>query len=170
MDDLLVLIDPECPNENPILPPAKDGDVGYDLKVWVRRKKQDLQASSFSSFNDILLEVSKNPSIIIPPQQMANFGTGVSVKLPKGYWGAIKPRSSTFAKRKLFVMGGTIDEGYIGELSIFIWNPTRELRQVENGDRLAQLIISPRVTPAINIVNSLPQTKRGDSGFGSTDY
>lgn len=145
---LQVMINMDCPNENPISPPAKNGDVGYDLKVWI---------------DDAFEE-----ELTINPQKMINIRTGVYVKLPEGYWGDIRPRSSTFAKRKLFVMGGTIDEGYTGEISIFIWNPTLEPHIVRNGDRLAQLVLVPRFTPPIDIVETLPDTTRGNSGFGST--
>jgi len=145
--NILVRIHPDCPNDEPILSPAKEGDVGYDLKVWI-----------------------EDGDVIIPPQEMKNFRTGVFVKLPSSHWGNIRPRSSTFAKRKLFVMGGTIDEGYIGEISVFIWNPTMEAQTISNGDRLAQLIIMPKITPPIEIVDRLPATKRGDSGFGSTGF
>ena len=143
--DLLVRIHPDCPNKEPICQPAKQGDVGYDLKCWL----------------DEPLE--------IPNGEMANIRTGVFLKLPKDTWADIRPRSSTFAKRKLFVMGGTIDEGYTGEISIFIWNPSKTHHTVENGDRLAQLVICPRIIPRVNIIDKLPITQRGASGFGSTD-
>jgi len=144
----MVRVHPECPNEDPISGPAKPGDVGYDLKTWVE--------------ND-------GGTFVVNPQKMVNIRTGVYIKLPEGYWGDIRPRSSTFAKRKLFVMGGTIDEGYTGELSIFIWNPTLEPHPIHNGDRLAQLVIHSRVVPPIEVVGNLPNTVRGTSGFGSTD-
>ena len=150
MDDvkLMVRIHPECPNKDPILRPAKPGDVGYDLKAWVE---------------------SDDGTFIVNPQKMINIRTGVYIKLPEGHWGDIRPRSSTFAKRKLFVMGGTIDEGYTGELSVFIWNPTLEPNPIHNGDRLAQLVVHSRVVPIIEVVGDLPNTVRGTSGFGSTD-
>ena len=141
---LLVRIHPECPNKDPICPPAKPGDVGYDLRAWV------------------------DEEYIINPEEMANIRTGVYVKLPAGFWGDIRPRSSTFAKRRLFVMGGTIDEGYTGEISIFIWNPTRSAHTIKNGDRLAQLVVMAKYTPTIYVVNDLPQTERAETGFGST--
>jgi dUTP pyrophosphatase len=154
---LMVRVHPECPNESPILPPAKPGDVGYDLKVWIEPGMYQGDGQFIAG------------EFVINPQKMVNIRTGVYVKLPEGYWGDIRPRSSTFAKRKLFIMGGTIDEGYTGEISIFIWNPTLEPHPVHNGDRLAQLVITPRVTPPIEVVGDLPETARGDSGFGSTD-
>lgn len=144
---LMVRVHARCPNKSPIVFPAKPGDVGYDLKAWVE----------------------SGDTITIEPQSMINIRTGVYVKLPEGYWGDIRPRSSTFAKRKLFVMGGTIDEGYTGELSVFIWNPTPDPNPVHNEDRLAQLVIHQRIVPEIEIVGELPKTVRGESGFGSTD-
>jgi len=146
-EQLMIRIHPECPNESPISAPAKHGDVGYDLKAWIE---------------------SPNGEMVISPQKMMNIRTGVYLKLPDRHWGDIRPRSSTFSKRQLFVMGGTIDEGYTGEISIFVWNPTLDPHPVKNGDRLAQLVIVPSVTPPIQVVGALPNTARGDSGFGST--
>ena len=148
MRDLQVKYHPDCPNEDAILPPAKHGDVGFDLKLWIEEPGGILN---------------------ILPQRMVNIRTGVHIKLPTGYWGDIRSRSSTFAKRKLFVMNGTIDEGYTGEISIFIWNPTLDAHELRNGDRLAQLVIIPRIVPQLNVVEELPITDRGTSGFGSTD-
>jgi dUTP pyrophosphatase len=144
---LMVRIHPDCPHKNPILPPVKPGDVGYDLLLWTE-----------NSHNGVRIE----------PHEMMNIRTGVYIKIPEGYWGAIRPRSSTFARKKLFVMGGTIDEGYTGEISIFIWNPMNKECKVENGDRLAQLVLMKRYTPDIEIVGELPKTERGESGFGSS--
>ncbi len=142
---LMVRIHPDCPNNDPIAAPAKEGDVGYDLRVWL-----------------------ETDGVVIQPNTMVNLRTGVFLKLPDGCWGDVRPRSSTFSKRKLFIMGGTIDEGYTGEISVFVWNPTSEPHAVNNGDRLAQLVIAPRIVPQLNIVTDLPTTERGDTGFGST--
>ena len=144
--DLMIRVHPDCPHNDPILSPAREGDAGYDLRVWID---------------------TGHPTVL-RPHEMSNFRTGVYVKIPEGYWGAIRPRSSTFAKKQLLVMGGTIDEGYTGEISIFIWNPMNNSISVEDGDRLAQLLLIPRFTPPIKIVGQLPETQRGTEGFGST--
>lgn len=145
-DKLMIRVHPECPNKNPILAPAKMGDVGYDLKIWLDGKDE----------------------IEILPQRMTNIRTGVFIKLPENTWGDIRSRSSTFFKRHLFVMGGTIDEGYTGEISIVMWNPTLDPHKVKNGDRLAQLVVVPKYTPDMVVVDDLPNTSRGSTGFGST--
>ena len=144
-EELRIRIHPECPNEDPIAKPAKPGDVGFDLKVWVEQDE-----------------------FVIEPHKMANIRTGVFVQLPLGHWADIRPRSSTFARRHLFVMSGTIDEGYTGEISTFVWNPNDKPYTVKNGERLAQLVILPRVTPDITIVGELSETARSTTGFGST--
>ena len=100
---------------------------------------------------------------------MMDLHTGVYIKLPEGTWGDIRPRSSTFARRQLFVMGGTIDTGFVGQLSIFTWNPTNKEHIVKNGDRLAQLVIHQKTVVPFLMVDELPDTTRGESGFGSTD-
>ena len=147
-NELMVRIHPDCKNDTPILTPAKPGDVGYDLRAWVENEAG---------------------VITINPQRMVNIRTGVFVKLPEGYWGDIRSRSSTFLKRNLFVMSATIDNGYTGEQSTVVWNPTLDPHQVQNGDRLAQLVVLPSFTPKIHIVENLPVTKRGATGFGSTN-
>jgi len=145
--NLKVKIDPRCPNKEPICSPAKPGDTGLDIRIWVDNKKGEVN---------------------IPPHTMMDITTGASIALPKGYWGSIKSRSSTFAKRHLFVMDGIIDEAYRGTLSVYVWNPNDQGHLVKTGDRLAQLIILPRTVPKIKIVKKLSKTKRNKTGFGST--
>jgi len=147
--ELKIKVDPRCPNRQPILPPAKPGDVGMDMVCWV---------------DDI------NCKISVPPHKMVNVPIGASIKLPPNTWGSIRSRSSTFAKRELFVMDGTIDEAYVGPLFIYVWNPGSKAHEISNGERLAQLIIMPRIVPKLKYVDELPVTERAETGFGSTGY
>ena len=145
VEPIQYVIHPDCPNEVPVASPAMEGDVGFDLRVWIPKG-----------------------SLVIWPFSFANIPTGVFVKLPTETWGDIRPRSSTFAKRRLFVMGGTIDSGYTGQLSIFIFNPSWRPHKVYNGDRLAQLVVGMRVAPSLVKVLKLPETARSQAGFGSS--
>jgi len=144
---LKVKINPECPNEMPILDPAKLNDSGYDLVSWVD---------------------TKNGIIKILPYTFMNIRTGASIKLPVGYWGDVRPRSSTFTKRHLIVMNSVIDQDYVGEISYVVWNADDVEHTIKNGDRIAQLVLLPRTTPPLQIVNNLPKTVRNTAGFGST--
>ncbi len=94
--------------------------------------------------------------------------TGVRLNLPPGTACRIAPRSSTFLKTGLIVYEGIIDPGYQGELQIFVQNPTDESVEIVNGQRLAQVLFFPVVSPVFEHVESMPDTPRGECGFGST--
>lgn len=104
----------------------------------------------------------------IQPDSFQNVRTGLAVKIADGYWGMIRPRSSTFFKRNLVVHEGTIDPGYTGELNIGVYNPSREEVIVSAGDRIAQLVIIALELHEVEIVDHLPETSRGPHGFGSS--
>lgn len=107
---------------------------------------------------------------IVWPFCVANFDTGFNVKVPMGTWGQIKTRSSTLFKKRLIVLEGVIDQDYTGSLSVVVFNPTFLPRFVREGDRLGQLIIVPMVSDAAVVeVDALPNTPRGNRGFGSSD-
>ena len=105
---------------------------------------------------------------IIWPFCTKDLTTGWRIKIPEGFWGSIKARSSTLYKRRLLVNEGVIDTGYTGELSILVFNPTPFPKIVKKGDKLAQLILIPIVENIEVLVGHLPKTDRGQAGFGST--
>lgn len=92
--------------------------------------------------------------------------TGVHVELPDNTCGKIWPRSSGF-KRGL-LSEGTIDQGYTGPIKIVLWNIGAEPIDIDKGERIAQLVITPVVKPEIVVVDELEATERGAGGFGST--
>ena len=120
-------------------------------------------------------------------QQMVH--TGIAIQLPKQLetnvyptelgtnfrqmitWEAqIRPRSGLAAKHGITIVNtpGTIDNHYRGEICIILRNESNEMFHYEQGDRIAQMVICPVVTPEIIEVKELDNTVRGDSGFGST--
>ncbi|WKW85448.1 deoxyuridine triphosphatase [Microbacterium phage Milani] len=107
---------------------------------------------------------------VIPAHGFADVPSGVSVQLPNGYWGMLTGRSSTIRKRGLLVVQGIIDTGYTGELFSAVWNLTSESVTVEEGDRIAQLIILPNSTAnsVLRRTDALGDTTRGGAGFGSS--
>jgi dUTP pyrophosphatase len=105
----------------------------------------------------------------VPPYGYAEIESGIRVKVPEDAWALITGRSSTAWKRRLMVQQGVIDTGYTGYLRTLVYNPNHISKRVHEGDRLAQLIIIPRYK--INSIlecDALPETERGDSGFGSS--
>ena len=108
--------------------------------------------------------------IVIEPKKTVKVDTGVKVQIPEGYFGAIYPRSSTGVKKKIMLANtvGIIDSDYRGEIMIYLYNYGEEEQTIENGDRIAQLVIQPYEQFEIEAVDSLDNTDRGEGGFGST--
>lgn len=96
--------------------------------------------------------------------------TGIAVAIPKGYVGLVHPRSGLAAKKKVTVLNapGTIDDGYRGEVKVILINHGNEHVDICKGDRIAQLVIQKVEEADWNIVDELPDSVRGEGGFGST--
>ena len=124
--------------------------------------------TSGSSGMDIAAHIENN--IIINPGEKALVSTGFSVAIPKGYEIQIRPRSGLAAKKNITVLNtpGTIDADYRGEIKVILINLGKEKFVVENGERIAQMVVCPVVQANLEEVKELSETKRGSSGFGST--
>jgi dUTP pyrophosphatase len=136
---VLIVCDPE---HLPLY--AKPGDAGADLRSIER--------------------------LTIKSGTRAVVRTGVSIALPRGYVGLVHPRSGLAAKHGITVLNtpGTIDAGYRGEIMVTLYNSDASDFQIEPGDRIAQLLIQEFAKAKFVQVERLPQSDRGDSGFGST--
>ena len=93
--------------------------------------------------------------------------TGVHIEIPKGYVGFIKSKSGLMVKSGL-TADGTIDCGYIGSIRVKLFNHTPDTYTFKAGEKIAQLVLLPIITPDLVEVDSLEETERGDGGFGST--
>ena len=96
--------------------------------------------------------------------------TGLSFAIPSGFEVQVRPRSGLAAKNGVTVLNapGTIDSDYRGEIKVILINLGQEDFTVRNGDRIAQIVVSPVTTGTFSKVESLDQTERGSGGFGST--
>ena len=138
------------------------------MKLLLKRLNDRALRPTRSYPDDAGLDLYVMEDLLLPPQGFIDLDTGWAIKIPDGYWGSVKARSSTFYKRQLIVHEGTIDAGYTGRLSVGIYNPTPQYIDLKTGDRLAQLVILPLIIYPIEIVDELPHTMRGPEGFGST--
>lgn len=102
------------------------------------------------------------------PGQSAVFDTGVHMEFPHGYYGKIESKSGLNVKYGVVSCGGVIDEGFVGSITVKLYNLSQELYIVSAGDKIAQIVIQPYATPEIEIVDKLEDTPRGTAGFGST--
>ncbi|MDO5026367.1 MAG: dUTP diphosphatase [Tissierellia bacterium] len=137
------------------------------IKMIVNSKKPSYASLSAAGM-DLYSYTDKD--IIVKPNETVKVHTGVSVEIPEGYFGGVYPRSSTGVKKHLMLANtiGVIDSDYRGEIMVFFYNYGSEDQVIKNGDRLAQLIIQPYQRCQIELVDKLSETKRGESGFGST--
>jgi len=103
----------------------------------------------------------------LEPGQGKAVKTGIALAVPGGHVGLVADRSS-LGKRGLKTAGGVIDAGYRGEIHIVLWNISSEIFELKRGERLAQLLLIPISTPAVEEVTSLDETARGAKGFGSS--
>ena len=116
-----------------------------------------------------LMAFTKEP-IEIKPKTSSLIPTGLSVAFSENYEIQIRPRSGLAAKKNITVLNtpGTIDSDYRGEIKVIIYNHGDENFLVNNGDRIAQMILAPVVKMELEEVNNLRESIRGKGGFGST--
>ena len=134
-------------NKEVITPKYKtDGSSGVDLSAFLEKK----------------VVIKPNSSELIP--------TGLQVAIPEELEIQIRPRSGLAAKESIGVLNspGTIDSDYRGELKIILFNHGKEDFIINNGDRIAQMVLVPILKMEFEEVDSLPNTIRGQGGFGST--
>ena len=116
-----------------------------------------------------LMAFVKEP-INLKPQTSCLVPTGISVAFSREYEIQIRPRSGLAAKNNISILNtpGTIDSDYRGEIKIIIYNHGDTDFNINNGDRIAQMILCPVIKMELEETNELPETIRGEKGFGST--
>lgn len=109
-------------------------------------------------------------SVTIAPHSTAMIGTGLSVAVPEGYFGAVFARSGLASKQSLRPANcvGVCDSDYRGEYTVALHNDGEVERVVNDGDRIAQLVVIPYLSVEFEEVDELDETERGTGGFGST--
>ena len=109
-------------------------------------------------------------SITLKPQKSCLVPTGISVAFPSDFEIQIRPRSGLAAKHNISVLNtpGTIDSDYRGEIKIILYNHGESDFLINNKDRIAQMILVPVIKMNLEETDNLPETVRGEGGFGST--
>jgi dUTP pyrophosphatase len=120
---------------------------------------------------DAGLDLAAAERVELAPGARALVGTGLAVAIPEGHAGFVQPRSGLAAEHGITIVNapGLVDSGYRGELKVILLNT--DLAQtfvVEPGMRIAQLVVVPVATPQPVEVTELPETERGEKGFGSS--
>ena len=142
------------------------------IKVLIKKldpsvKLPEYKTSGASGMD--LIAFLKNP-VNIKPKKSSLIPTGLSVAFSENYEIQIRPRSGLAAKKNISVLNtpGTIDSDYRGEIKVIVYNHGDADFEVNNGDRIAQMVLTPVVKMKLEETDKLPETVRGESGFGST--
>ena len=116
-----------------------------------------------------LMALIEDP-IKIKSQESAIIPTGISVAIPQDTEIQIRPRSGLAAKSSISVLNtpGTIDSDYRGEIKVILYNHGKEDFLINNKDRIAQMVLAPVIKMNFEETDELPETIRGEGGFGST--
>ena len=142
------------------------------VKVLIKKLFPEVQLPSYktSGASGMDLMAFIKSSITIKPKTSYLIPTGLSVAFSEDYEVQIRPRSGLAAKNNISVLNtpGTIDSDYRGEIKVIIYNHGNKDFPVNNGDRIAQMILTPVVKMELEEANDLPETLRGEGGFGST--
>ena len=104
----------------------------------------------------------------IPPFGKASIQTDIAVAVPSGTYARIAPRSGMSLKSHIAVGAGVIDQDYRGGVGVVLFNHSDQSFEVSAGDRIAQILLERIALPEVQEVDQLPDTQRGDKGFGST--
>lgn len=117
---------------------------------------------------DLRANIAK--AITLNPLERSIIKTGLFIELPMGYEAQVRPRSGLAAKKGITVLNapGTVDADYRGEIGVILVNLSNDAFTIENGERIAQLVIAKHERAEWTLVEELSETQRGEGGFGST--
>ena len=141
-------------------------------EILIKRLSHKVKLPKYETEGSSGMDLSAhvNESIEIKPGSTAIVPTGIAVSIPKNFEIQIRPRSGLAAKNQISVLNtpGTIDADYRGELKVILINLGIKSFLIENGARIAQMVLCPIIKAKLKEVKTLEDTKRGSSGFGST--
>lgn len=142
------------------------------MKIQIMNRCDDLEVPTRASAHaaGFDLRAAVDEPVVLEPGARALIPTGISVAIPPGYEGQVRPRSGLAVRNGIGLVNapGTIDADYRGEVRVIAINLGQEPFTVRRGDRIAQLVIAPLLEVELEPVAELAETARGSGGFGST--
>lgn len=136
----------------------------------INKSKHELPSYETSASAGMDLRANLESAITLKPLDRTIVKTGLFIALPVGYEAQVRPRSGLAAKKGITVLNapGTIDADYRGEIGVILVNLSNEDFVINDGERIAQMVIAQYTQAAWQEVTILDETKRGTGGFGST--
>jgi dUTP pyrophosphatase len=148
-------------------PPA----YASQLDVLITRLDPEVALPGYARPGDAGVDLAAAEDVDLAPGERALVGTGIAIALPDGYAGFVHPRSGLAARHGVTLVNapGTIDAGYRGEIKVILLNTdASQPVSLRRGDRIAQLVVQRVENVAFREVPALPDSVRGENGFGST--
>ena len=142
------------------------------MKIRIKKLNEDAIIPTYGTEFSACADLYNLPgnTVTIEPHKTVMLHTGLAVEIPEGYCGLVFARSGIASKRGLAPANkvGVVDSDYRGEIIVALHNHGKDSQTIENGERVAQFVITPVLTPAYEEVEQLSDTSRGAGGFGST--
>ncbi|MBM4442435.1 MAG: dUTP diphosphatase [Candidatus Rokubacteria bacterium] len=141
------------------------------MRIAIKRLDPAVPLPRYARTSDAGLDLHAAEDATLAPGARALVGTGLALAIPPGYAGLVLPRSGLALRRGVTVLNapGLIDAGYRGELKVLLVNhDPRETVTLARGERIAQLVVQAVASVELVEVDELPDSDRGDGGFGST--
>ena len=141
-------------------------------KVLIKKLASSVQLPTYktsgASGMDLMAFISE--PIILKPQSSCLVPTGISVAFSEEFEIQVRPRSGLAAKNNISILNtpGTVDSDYRGEIKVILFNHGKSDFLIKNKDRIAQMILTPVIKMDLEEIDDLPETIRGEGGFGST--
>ena len=140
--------------------------------IRIKKKEERVRLPGYESSGAAGMDIRAflNSDLTINPMKRVKIPTGIFLEIPDGFEAQIRPRSGLADKWGVTVLNapGTVDSDFRGELEVILINLGEESFTVKDGDRIAQMVISPLVRASLSETGLLSDTERGTGGFGST--
>ncbi len=140
------------------------------VELKIKKLKDNALVPKSAHEGDAGIDLHSTEAHVLEPGQQTLVSTGISMAIPDGHVGLVWDRSGFAAKHSIHTLAGVIDSGYRGEVKVVMINLGKEKFQIDEGMRIAQLLVQPVARPDIKEAEDLEETKRGEGGFGSTGH
>jgi dUTP pyrophosphatase len=140
------------------------------MELKVKKLNKNATIPHYAHPGDAGLDLFSTEQKTMEPGATCLVKTGISLELPTGTEGQVRPRSGLALKHSVTVLNspGTIDEGYRGEVGVILINHGKTAFEIKPGMKIAQLLVKPVLTVTVTESTELSDTHRGEGGFGST--
>jgi dUTP pyrophosphatase len=138
------------------------------MKILVKKLMAEAKIPNFALPGDVGMDLYSVEDVVLKPGERISCRTGIAMKIPEGYAGLIWDKSGVSHKFGIKTLGGVIDSNYTGEWMIGLVNLGRDDFEIKKGQKIAQVLFQKVEIAEVEEIQELPETNRGEGGFGST--